>query len=150
MCPRIKSLVCSVPWTTRPLDDASLGRRVPLDDTSLGHHVPDRCVHRVLVVTSQFSEIYAWLCFYSPIPSLSKHTVKSVCPKGSGTGQKTLRPRDESSKGRNIEKFRSGKHRTGSKKHCIFFVYDFCVLCKLVQEGKLGWRRDEKMFTGKI
>ncbi len=40
LCPRTKSLECPVPWTMRPLDDASLGRYVLwtthfLVDTSL-------------------------------------------------------------------------------------------------------------------
>ncbi len=53
MCPQTKSFGRFVPWTRRPLDNASLGRCV------LSHGVPDRCVLTldridVLDVTSYF------------------------------------------------------------------------------------------------
>jgi hypothetical protein len=72
MCPRTmwlrtKSLVCSVPWTMRPLDDASLEWYVietmhPLNYTSLGWCAP--------------------LDVETLTNNLTQHKV--VCPKGSG------------------------------------------------------------------
>jgi hypothetical protein len=59
MCPRMKSLVCSVPWTIRSPRRYVPWKTRPLDDTSLGYHVPDRRVHRGTSVTSQLREMYA-------------------------------------------------------------------------------------------
>jgi hypothetical protein len=117
MCPQTKSLVCSVPWTMRPLDDGSLRQ-----------HVPDRCVStldrmEVLVVTSQFgfdsthciSVMYIqYTGFASTALVLTYPDVRSVCLKRSGhvglgcVDQWTHCPRDGTSGTYGLETPRSG------------------------------------------
>jgi hypothetical protein len=61
MCPRTKSLGCSVHWTMNPKDDATLGR-----------HVLDRCVltlDRPNRATFRYKSLYICKCthgFASP------------------------------------------------------------------------------------
>ncbi len=88
---------------------------------------------------------------YGFLPSLSQHTVKSVCP----FGLETHRSKNASTKGRHprgetSRHFVRGHIVQGRKFIAFFFVYEFCILCKsYAQEGKLWWMRDDKVFTHK-
>ncbi len=105
ICPRTKSLRCSVPWTMRPLDDASRGwcdpwTMRPLEDASLGRYVPwTMCPLDVASLTDVSRPWTAW-------KNLSVW-VRSCLYSLHSTAH---RAQDASSKGRIIE----GKHCQGT------------------------------------
>jgi hypothetical protein len=100
----------------RPLDSSSLGPRVPrltrpLNDASLRRRIPNRCVPsleriEILVVTCQFDTMYVRLRLFTTLSKISQ-----VCIKGSGLiGQGRIfqgrqYPRDALSEGQNIRNF---------------------------------------------
>ncbi len=135
ICPRTKSLRCSVPWTMRPLDDASRGWCVPwmmrpLDDASLGRCVPwmmrpvdDASLGRYVPWTSRSWPWTAWKylsvwvrsCLYSLHSSCTGRIVQ-----GTHCRREAL-PRD-----------RHPRHSFGDTsvgdaiKNCTEWVHNFC------------------------
>ncbi len=95
ICPRTKSLRCSIPWTMRPFDDASRGRCVPCTSRPWPT-CPDP---GLLESTCQFGSGHA-----CPALPLLLHSTAH-------------RAQDAPSKGRIIEgrDIRSGTHRSGTQ-----------------------------------
>jgi hypothetical protein len=98
MCPRTKSLECSIPWTMRPLDVASLIDTVCTDP---GPH-RDTCR-----ISTQYISVI--VCPAMPTQSYTTYlSIRSICPKGSGhivqgrIIEGKHRPRDVLTKGRII------------------------------------------------
>ncbi len=119
------SLVLAVPWTSRPLDEPSLGWVVPLttvpwtrrpcDEASLGRCVPD------LWVLKHFDRLsFCWVRLFWSTPVRSrvrKNRSGTTCPRdASSTGslaQGPHCPRNALSMGENIQDFLLGDTSVG-------------------------------------